>query len=84
MQATEALDKAKVALRKAKDELYEAMKSYDKAFESTCSHKQEFHILWEGNMCCPKLWFECNGNPGSEADRECDGGKPNWTSDDSA
>ena len=50
------------------------MKSYDKAFESTCSHKQEFHILWEDNMCCPKVWFECNGNSGSEADRECDGG----------
>ena len=56
------------------------MKTYDKAFESTCSHKEEFHILWEDGMCCPKVWFECAG---PETDRECDGGK-NSTSDDSA
>ena len=65
--------------RKTKNELWEAMKTYDNAFESTCSHRNEFHILWEDGMCCPKVWFECNG---PETDRECDGGT-NWTSDDS-
>ena len=49
------------------------MKTYDKAFESTCSHKEEFHILWEDGMCCPKVCFECNGVDGPEADKECGG-----------
>ena len=78
------LTKRKLLYVKPRMNFMKPWKSYDKAFESTCSHKEEFHILWEDNMCCPKIWFECNGNSGSEADRECDGGKPNWTSDDSA
>jgi hypothetical protein len=84
LHAKDALDRAKAALLKAKDELWEAMKTYDKACESTCSHKEEFHILWEDGMCCPKVWFECNGVVGSGADRECDGGTNDDTTSNDA
>ena len=60
------------------------MKTYDKACESTCSYKEEFHILWEDGMCCPKVWFECNGVDGPEADKECDGGTNDDTTSDDA
>ena len=48
---------------------------------SECPHGIEFHILWEDGMCCPKVWFECNG---PETDRECDGGTNHDTTSNDA
>ena len=73
LQAKKAFEKAKVALRKAKNILYEAMKEYEDVMGSECSHQNEFFTLWEfeNGMCCPKVCFTCCG---SEADGECDDG----------
>ena len=35
-------------------------------------------------MCCPRVWFECNGVDGPEADRECDGDTNDDTTSDDA
>ena len=71
LQAKEAVKKAKIAFREAKDKLYEAMKEYDDTMGGECSQRESFFSLWEDHMCCPKLCFMCCG---SESDGECDGG----------
>ena len=68
-------------MRKAKDELWEAMEKYDNAFGSEYSHRNEFHILWEDGMCCPKVCFTCTD---WDTDRECDGGTNHDTTSDDA
>ena len=47
------------------------MQKYDNAFEGECSHKHEFHNLWEDGMCCPKVCFTYTD---WDTDAKCDGG----------
>ena len=67
---------------KAKSELWEAMKTYDNVMGSECAHGDEFHILWEDGMCCPKVCFECNGMSGDDAECALGGTNHDTTSGD--
>ena len=68
------MERAKTALRKAKDKLYEAMNDYQDAMESTCSHGSEFFTLYENQimnqMCCPKICFMCCGSESGDCNDE--------------
>ena len=62
------MHKAKQALSRAKQAVYEAMSTYKQAMGGRCVHGGDMSTLWEDGMSEPKMYYECCGSDGGDCD----------------